>query len=523
MESEGIGMDMKNQTKAKHEEPGLSSTLYRPLNDADVRRIADAAMDILERSGMAVYSGTAFEALRAAGAMADESTRKVRFPRALVEDAVASTPSSITLYSRDGENDVVLEGSRVHYGTGGTALYVLDPDRGHRREATISDLVLNARMIEKLDNLHLHTINVFPHDVQDTDDIDVNRFYHSLSHTNKHIMGGIYSMEGMKKVVRMAQMIAGSEEALREKPFVSFITLIISPFKIDDHYGEMTCYLAKQGLPVVVPTEPICGTTSPITLAGNVLTHIAETIGGIAAIQAVRKGAPGICGSVGSIPDLTSMNHLGGPIERAMINAAVSQMAQHFEIPMYSTGGTTDAKELNAQAAYESAMSNLLVAMSGANYIHDSAGLMEADLTVSYEKLVMDNEILGMTQRVLRGIEVNDDTLATDLIIEKGPGEDFLVEDHTIRYMRDEFYMPQLANRKKREKDPGQDDAVSRARNFVMQVHKSTPTPTLEKKLRYRIHRKFPEILLDDLWEGRANIKLSPKGQFTNTEIGAWE
>ena len=109
-------------------------------------------------------------------------------------------------------------------------------------------------------------------------------------------------MAGCRKVDRLAQMIAGGAESLRERPFVSFITLIISPFKIDDRYGEMTCYLAREGLPVVVPTEPICGTTSPITLAGNVLTHVAETLGGIAMVQAVRKGAPGICGSVGSIP-----------------------------------------------------------------------------------------------------------------------------------------------------------------------------------------------------------------------------
>jgi trimethylamine--corrinoid protein Co-methyltransferase len=205
----------------------------------------------------------------------------VRFPRSLVEDAIASNPSSITLCSRDGEHDVVLAGNRVHYGTGGTALYVLDSDTHQRREATVADVVLNARLIDALPNVHLHTINVFPHDVPETDHIDVNRFYHSLNHTTKHVMGGIYSLAGCKRVVELAELIAGSPEALRERPFVSFITLIISPFKIDDHYGQMSCYLAEQGLPVVVPTEPICGTTSPITLAGNVLTHVAETLGGI--------------------------------------------------------------------------------------------------------------------------------------------------------------------------------------------------------------------------------------------------
>ncbi|MCK4601934.1 MAG: trimethylamine methyltransferase family protein [Phycisphaerae bacterium] len=509
--------------KATHEQLGLSSSLYRPLSDSDVTRIADAAFEVLDKSGMAVYANTAFEALQNAGAPVDEETRIVRFPRSLVEDAIASNPSSITLYSRDGANDVVLEGSRVHYGTGGTALYVLDPDRGHRREANISDVVLNARLIDALDNVHLHTINVFPHEVEDTDDIDVNRFYHSLNHTTKHVMGGVYSFDGCKNVVEMARMIAGGTEALRERPFVSFITLIISPFKIDDHYGEMTCYLAREGLPVVVPTEPICGTTSPITLAGNVLTHVAETLGGIATVQAVNKGAPGICGSVGSITDLKTMNHLGGPIERAMINAAVAQVAQYFKLPLYSTGGTTDAKEVNAQAAYESAMSNLLVAMSGANYIHDSAGLMEADLTVSYEKLVVDNEILGMCQRVLRGIEVNDDTLATDLMIEKGPGKDYLVEDHTIRHMRGEFYMPDLANRQKREDDTGLEDAVSRAKMLVHRIRKTKPENRLENTVRRRILGKFPEILLGHVRSLRRSRGFRGAARRALASTAAWE
>jgi trimethylamine--corrinoid protein Co-methyltransferase len=471
------------------------SSLYRPLSDADVEKIADAAMEVLSRSGMAVYSPTAFEALRKAGGEVDEERKTVRMPRAMIEDAVASNPSSITLYARDPEYNAVLEKNRVHYGTGGTAIYVIDPQTGERRPSKIQDVILNARMIETLGNVHVFTINVFPNEIKNNDDIDVNRFFHALDNTTKHVMGGIYSMSGLKEVIRMTEMIAGGKDKLRAEPFVSFITLIISPFKIDKDYGEMTCHIASEGLPVVVPTEPICGTTSPITLAGNVLTHIAETLGGIVLVQAVKKGAPGICGSVGSITDLRTMNHLGGPIERGIINAAVSQMAQHFEIPLYSTAGTSDAKSVNIQAAYESAMSSLLVAMSGANYIHDIAGLMETDLTVSYEKLVMDNEILGMCQRVLRGIEVNDDTLATEMMIEKGPGQDFLTEEHTIRHMRDEFFFPELANRQKREVTDPAAEALARAKTIVKNVSSEQPVTKLPKDVRDQILKTFPNII----------------------------
>ncbi len=478
----------------RQEAPGLAASLYRPLSGEDVKRVADEAINMLAKTGMAVYSDTAFDVLKAAGAETDASTRVCRFPRSMVEDAVASNPSSVTLYSRDGETDCHLENGRVHYGTGGTALYVLDPDTGERRNANVGDLVLNARMVQALGNIHLHTINVFPHEVTERDEIDENRFFHSLDHTTKHVMGGIYSMAGLKKAIRMAQMVAGSAEALRERPFVSFITLVISPLKIDGDYGEMTCHVAREGLPVVVPTEPICGTTSPITLAGNVLMHVAETLGGITVVQATQKGAPGICGSVGSLPDLRTMNHLGGPIERAMINAAVAQVAQHFRLPLYSTGGTSDAKTMDAQAAYESAMSSLLVAMSGANYIHDIAGLTEFDLTVAYEKLVVDNEILGMCQRVLRGIEVTDETLAADLIAGKGPGEDYLVEDHTVRHMRGEFFLPHVANRQKREAYRPEEAAVSRARAFVAALRKAPPQSCLNADVRKKLLQAFPGI-----------------------------
>jgi len=487
-------MEQINTGESKQKRCGLPASLYKPLKVADVKKIVDCSFEILERSGMAVYSETAWKAFEDAGAQMDPHTRVVKLPKALVEDAVASNPSSVTLYSRDGNFDAVLEKNRVHYGTGGTAIYVLDPDSQQRRPSLLKDVALNAKIVDHLENVHVFTINVFPNEIENSDDIDLNRFFHSLDNTTKHIMGGIYSLAGCRQVVKMAEILAGTPEALREKPFVSFITLIISPFKIDKDYGDITCYLARESLPVVVPSEPICGTTAPVTLAGNVLTHIAETLGGIALIQSVRKGAPGICGSVGSIPDLRTMNHLGGPIERAMLNAAVAQVAQYLEIPLYSTGGTTDSKEVDIQAAYESAMSSLLVAMSGANYIHDIAGLMEFDLTVSYDKLVMDNEILGICQRVLRGIEVNDETLPLELMIEKGPGKDYLTEEHTVKNMYGEFFVPKLANRSKREQLKPLSDALSRARAFVKQFRASESVSKIDVNTREQILKIFPEI-----------------------------
>jgi len=431
--------------------------------------ILDGAYEILGRAGIQVSTSTGFEAFKAIGAEVDASSHIVKLSRSLLDDCLASAPRALTLYGRDSKYNCCLQDQQVHMGTGGTALYVLDIETGTRRPSTLTDVAACAKLCDALSNVHIFTINVFPNEIKSVDDIDINRFYHSLQNTSKHVMGGIYSLRGTKEVVEMCQMIAGGKDALREKPFVSFIALVISPRKIDDIYGEITCYLAQQGLPVVTPTEPICGTTAPVTLAANVLMHVTETLAGVAMVQCVRKGSPVICGSVGSVNDLRTMQHLGGAIERGMINAAVAQVIHRIDLPLYSTAGTSDAKIVDSQSGYESALSNLLVMMSGAHYIHDSCGLMDSDMTVSYEKMVIDNEIIGMCGRVMRGIEVNDETLAVDLICDHAPGDGFMAEEHTVAHMRTEFFTPTIADRRHHQDwvNSGSTDAAQRAREYA--------------------------------------------------------
>jgi trimethylamine--corrinoid protein Co-methyltransferase len=231
-----------------------------------------------------------------------------------------------------------------------------------------------------------------------------------------------------------------------------------------------------------------------VTLAANVVMHCAESLAGVVMTQLVRRGCPVLFGSVGSITDMRTLGHVSGAIERGMINAAVSQMAQFYRLPYYSTAGMSDAKVVDCQAGYESGMMNLLVAMSGANYIHDAAGLMEFDLTVSYEKLVLDDEIIGMCLRVLRGIEVNDETLGLDLIEQVGPGGDFLAQEHTIRHMRTEFFEPTVGDRLHREhwSAAGELDALRRAHERVQKILSEHPAPGLPQKIEREIRARFP-------------------------------
>ena len=175
---------------------GIKGGLYKPLSDSDQQYIIDEAIGLLERSGIHVYSEKARNYLAKAGAEVAEDGLTVRFPRSLVEDAIASAPSRVVLHGRSPENDVVLEDSRVYFGTGGTAIYVMDLETGNRRHSTLEDVKLNARLTDALEHVHLFTINVFPNDIKNNDHIDINRFFWSLRNTSKHVMGGIYSMKG---------------------------------------------------------------------------------------------------------------------------------------------------------------------------------------------------------------------------------------------------------------------------------------------------------------------------------------
>ncbi len=476
---------------------GQKGGQYRPFSDTDVNKIDTAVRTLLAKSGVRVYSKTSLEAFRSAGALIEDGNL-VKISGAMLDDCIDSAPSKVVLCGRDPQNDITLEGSNCYLGTGGTAINVLDLKTGERRPSYVNDVAMMAKVMDALDYISFFVVNVFPNEISNQDEVDINRFYHAFANTSKHVMGGIYGRQGLENVVKMAAEIAGGMDKLRARPFVSFITLIISPFKIDDIYGEFTAYVAKQGLPVVVPTEPLCGNTSPVTMAANVVMHVAETLSGVVQTQLINKGTPTICGSVGTIADMRSMGHLSGAIERAMINSAVSQMAQYYKLPYYSTSGMTDSKCVDAQAGYESGMGSLLTALSGANYIHDAAGLMEFDLTASYEKLVIDNEILSRTARVLRGIEVNDETIALDLMMEVGPANDYLGEEHTVEYMHGEFADtdPAACNRDPRSKweDAGSKDAFTRAHEKVLSILENHQSMPIDPAVDAKLHDMFPAL-----------------------------
>jgi trimethylamine---corrinoid protein Co-methyltransferase len=476
---------------------GLQGGRYRPLSDSAVEQIHRTALRVFSEVGVQVNHLEALEIFRKAGARVDGASRVVRFEEAMVMDLIGQAPATVNLCGRapDGSLDLEIGGTRVYLGTGGTALNVQDPGCDDRRPSELRDIMKMARLVDALENIHFYMLNVFPNDV-DRGDIDVNRFGAALNHTRKHIMGGVYTVDGIRNVIRMAELVAGSPEALRQRPFISMVACIISPFKLDEEYGRLAIEVAKNNIPLVVPAEPLCGATAPITLAGNIVVECVDTLTGVMLAQLVNPGTPVLFGCVASITDLRDMKYLAGAVEMGLLNAAASQMAQFYKLPIYATAGMTDSKVNDAQAGYESALTNLMVALAGGNFIHDAAGFIEFCLTASYDKLVIDNEIIGMVMRAVEGIRVDETTLAFDEIRKVGPGGHFVSSRHTRRHMRGEQYKPTLSDRENRYvwTAAGRKDACRRATQIAQGVLNAKPVPLIDAGARRRIIAEIPGL-----------------------------
>lgn len=471
---------------------GLVGGQYQPLSQSSLERIHQATLEIFEEVGFEVHYQGALEVFAQSGAKVDFDRKHVRLSPQLVEKAIGTAPSKVVLYGREERHNLILEGKRVYLGTGGTAVNVIDLESGEKRLSTLEDIRQMARLVDALDNVHFFMLPVFPHELPQ-EQVDVNRFYAGLANTTKHVNGGVWHPEGVRNVIRLASIVAGGYEELKKRPIISAICCVVSPLKLDKHYTELTMIVAENGIPVMVPSEALCGATSPITLVGDVLQVNVETLAGVILTQLVNPGTPVVYATVSTIADPRRMSYASGAVEMGLINAAVAQMAQFYRLPFYATAGMSDSKLPDVQAGYEKAITSLLVALAGANYIHDAAGLLEFAMTACYEQYVIDDEINGMVMRAVRGMEFNEDTLALDVIKKVGSTGTFFDQVHTVKHLRTEFFFPRLSDRSSREEwlEKGAKDARERAREMakdILQNHRPLPIPPeIDRKIRETI------------------------------------
>jgi len=458
---------------------GLVGGQYKPLTDKQVEQIHRASLAILSRTGVRVEEPQALRLFEEAGANIDGN--RVRIPGSLIEDAVDKAPSRVVLAGRDPNNDLILEGKRVYIGTGGAALQVLDLETEKIRNAVLRDVADTASLVDALDNIHFYLIPIYPTDLPE-DRVEIVKYYAALANTTKHVQAGAYTIQGIRDVVEMAEQIMGGRKALQERPIVSFITSwMVSPLNFATDVTTLLIEVCRQRMPVVLSAAPMAGSTAPVTLAGMLAQLNAEQLAGLTLTQLVQPGCPVIIGPIPATADMRTGKYLAGTVELGMCNAAITQLAHFYEVPIYNSAGMTEAKLPDIQAGIEKAQSIIQVALAGANYIHHAAGMLEDMSTIAYEQFVIDNEVLGMAMRAVRGIEVNEDTLALDVIDQVGPGGHYLLEDHTLAFMRSEHIFPsEVFDRQGRDdwaKD-GSQSAWQRAKDIARQIlveHKPEP------------------------------------------------
>jgi trimethylamine---corrinoid protein Co-methyltransferase len=488
--------------------PGLPGGQYRPLSDEDVRRIHQASLDVLERVGIEVLPSECREIFRRAGARIEPERNRVYLPRAMVEDALATARNEVVLYGRDPAHNLFLGGARVYLGTGGAAVKVLDLETGRARETTLADVARIGRLVDALDNIHFYLRACVARDIP-AEHLDLNTYYAAVTNTAKHVTGNCFTLRSLRDVIEMGAMIAGSPEALQAEPFISFVTSwTVSPLRFAPETVEVLTEIVRQELPVFLSSAPQSGATSPAALAGSLVQINAEELSGITYCQLVKPGTPVVLGYVPSVSDLRTGNFVGGAPEFALMHAAVAQLGQFYNLPVYNSSGLTDSKVPDVQAGYEKGLTGAAAALAGANYIHHSAGFLESMLTVAYEQYVIDDDINGSLMRMVRGIEVTDETLSVDVIEQVCRGEGhFLGTEQSLNLMNSEYYYPHTGDRNSRARweEGGSLDMRQRARQKARQLldgHRPLPIPAgVDRAIRQRFEILLPpELAAIESW-----------------------
>ncbi len=475
---------------------GLNSPFFSMLGAEDLKRIDQAGRQILKNIGIRVNDPDVIDMLKNAGADVDAEKEIVRFDGDWLDETLSHAQSEFVLYSRDGNNDIHLGEGKVNFANGGRVFQILDLATGGYRPTMLRDIIHTAKLVDRLKYIQFYIVSCQAYDIE-PEHYHLNDFYHAFNHTSKHVMGGCDNIEGAKQMWELACIIAGGADDLRERPFVSVITNAISPLTIESKTLNILRFCCDKGIPVTCAPAPIAGATAPATLAGTLAQMHAESLAGVAIAQVFAPGAKVLYGAVPTVMDLRKVEFTIGSVEMAMMNAAAVQLAKLYKLPIYGSGGVTEAKRPDIQSGTEKTFSSLMVAMAGADCIHLAAGMLDSGNSISYEQYVIDNEIIGMIRRVLAGINVNDDTIGLDVIEKVGPGGNYIMEEHTVDHMMEEFFYPDLSVRSifdVWEKD-GRPSMMSRANSMVKEILKEKKDGLLDIKLISEIKKVFPDIV----------------------------
>ena len=429
--------------------PGTPAAVgFRPLSDADMQRIHRAALELLETVGMAKATPRVLE-IACANGCTQNAQGRLLFPRDLVEAMIEQAAKSFTVHGRDAAFDFQAKNGRVNFCTGGAAVKMLDIDSQQYRASTLRDLYDLARLGDTLENIQWFTRPVVVTDIEDVFEFDVNTIYACAAGTRKHIATSISQGDHVYRLLPLLDRLAGGEGEFARRPFCTVhATTVVSPMNFAEESLEVACAAVDIGMPIHLQTGPQAGATAPAALAGTLVQVCAETLASLTIVNLIKPGHPVVLGTWTMVSDLRTGAFSGGGGEQALLGAAAGQMSTFYGIPGGMGAGMTDSKLPDNQAGFEKALTVGLAALSGSGFVLESAGMLASLLGCSHESMVIDNDMLSSIRRVLRGIEVTDETLSVDVIRQAvdGPGH-FLGSEQTMNLMKTEYVYPELADR----------------------------------------------------------------------------
>jgi trimethylamine--corrinoid protein Co-methyltransferase len=404
------------------------------MGPQECQKIHLASLEILQRVGIDVHDDRARELLVARGAKADGL--RVRIPAYMVTNALATAPSHLTLYDRNGKVAIRAGGYNTHYGGGSDCLNILDHHTGERRKPVLQDVVHAARLMDALPEIDFVMSAFLPEDV-DQSIYDRYQMEAMLNNTSKPIVFVTPDFEGCVAAVEMCEAVAGSPEAFQQRPFATCYINVTSGLIANAEALQKCIYLAEKGLPQLYIPLNAGGVNSPVTTAGCMASMNAGILLGVVLAQLVRPGTPiAVPGWNGGPYNLRTMV---GNYVLADEQGVPTSMGKYYDLPVFGLGGSTDSKVLDQQCGFEATMSLMTALLHGANIVHD-VGFMDAGMQGSLQLIALCNDWLGFIRAATAGVMVDEETLALDVVDELGPTGTYLSHDHTLRHYKEPYY-----------------------------------------------------------------------------------
>lgn len=419
------------------------------LSNEECEDIHYSSLEVLDETGLKIESKKALDKLDEFGCDVDRRTSIVKFPSYIVEECLKLTRPSIKLYGNDPKYDLKIE-KRRSYVSSSSGYGIIDRDTQLPRDGNLNDVAEGALLAENLNNIHsvvplMAGVSDVPSSVM-TPVILGETLKNTQKSIEFYLTGGADAETDMDNIIEMCNIVSSSSSKLRKKPFLMFVVDSLSPLTYTDDQIKSLFRSVEEGLPVVIMPGLVGGATGPLTLAGMLVQSNAEFLAGVVLSNLIKKGAPLMYGHYNTIMDMRTGIYSSGAVEMGILGACIAQMGNYYDIPTNGFYPMSDSHVPDQQVGYEKTMQWVLSSLGGMNYLTGAGGVENGTL-VSLEQLVIDNEVVGMVDRMLEGIHVDDARIGVDVIKSVGPGGNYLKHKHTREWMYREYYTPEISEK----------------------------------------------------------------------------